>query len=186
MHVDARQSPTGTPPCIRACDVKGPLWCPINVAHAAYSAAAGKSLAFVASGLTQPAQAAETLVNPMQIMTSQTFEFIVIDETGKPEGGLKRKVRSHSSRAGWARHSRPDTQRLRQKRRKRPCESTTYIGTEQPCGESTSTPMVTPSSNPSEALVLDRRFGGVRLDPFQAYPPVRWASFIPSLVDHCK
>ena len=117
-------------------------------------------------------------------MAHQTFEFIVIDETGKPQSGLKRKVRSHSSRVGWARHSKPDIQRHRQKR-KRPYESTTYIGTEQPYSEDSSSPILTLRPNSFE-LLLDRRFGGVRLDPFQAYPPVRWASFIPSLVDHCK
>ncbi|KAJ9143460.1 hypothetical protein NKR23_g6522 [Pleurostoma richardsiae] len=33
-------------------------------------------------------------------------------------------------------------------------------------------------------MLVDRYLGGGRLDPFQAYPQVRWELFVPSLVDH--
>ncbi len=34
-------------------------------------------------------------------------------------------------------------------------------------------------------LLLDRKLGGGRIDPFRTYP-AQWKPFFPTLVDHCR
>lgn len=116
-------------------------------------------------------------------------EFIATDETGKPRRELRIKVRSHSSRIGWAgtRAERGGPQRrCKARRSKKPAASITFIGTEQPALPASQVALSTGLDVPKAAdTLVDRCLGGGRLDPFQSFPRVRWQPFVPSLVDHC-